>query len=89
MRFISLIIISVCFTALSNAADVENGNLLHSESCTACHGSEMYTRANRRVQTLPQLGVQVRFCKNNLGIIWFDDEVEDVTDYLNENYYHF
>lgn len=89
MRFISLIIISVGFIALSNAADVENGNLLHSKSCTACHGSEMYTRANRRVQTLPQLGAQVRFCISNLGISWFDNEVEDVTDYLNENYYHF
>ena len=49
----------------------------------------MYTRENKFVQSLANLGTQVRFCKDNLGITWFDNEVDDVVGFLNQNYYHF
>jgi hypothetical protein len=71
------------------AADIFNGEVLHSQDCTGCHKSALYISENRKVQTLPRLGTQVRFCKDNLGIAWFDDEVEDVVGFLNKNYYHF
>ena len=71
------------------AADIDNGNDLHFEHCTGCHQEEVYTRADRKVGNLEHLGRQVRFCKDNLGITWFDDEVEDVIAYLNQAYYHF
>jgi hypothetical protein len=38
---------------------------------------------------LAQLGRQVRFCQNAVGATWFDDEVDDVIEYLNTSYYHF
>jgi hypothetical protein len=41
------------------------------------------------VQSLSRLGTQVRFCKDNLGLAWFDDEVNDVIGYLNKEYYRF
>lgn len=72
-----------------NAADIENGDSLHADNCVKCHDSSVYTRANRRVTSMPKLGAQVRMCKDNLGITWFDDEVEDVTMFLNKKYYHF
>ena len=89
MRVFVLLISAIGFTSLSDAADLFNGDILHSEKCTGCHDSAIYIRENRKVQTLPRLGTQVRFCKDNLGIAWFDDEVEDVVGYLNSNYYHF
>lgn len=89
MRFLIPFIFALSYTASTNAADLFNGEELHSEKCTACHDSSMYTRDNSRVQSLPALATQVRFCKDNLGIAWFDDEVEDVIAYLNENHYHF
>ena len=89
MKFLILFVSAISFAASANAADISNGSELHAENCTACHDSSLYTRENRRVQTLPRLGTQVRFCKDNLGITWFDDEVDDVVGFLNENYYHF
>jgi hypothetical protein len=89
MRILILFISAISFTALSSAADIENGGELHAENCTACHDSAMYTRENRFVQSLANLGTQVRFCKDNLGITWFDDEVDDVVGFLNQNYYHY
>jgi hypothetical protein len=71
------------------AADIENGDDLHFANCTGCHDSTAYTRDNRKVQSLARLGTQVRFCKDNLGLTWFDDEVDDVIGYLNKEYYHF
>jgi hypothetical protein len=71
------------------APDPANGEKLVTQNCTRCHDDSVYTRPNRRVKTLPGLGKQVRFCKDNLGITWFDDEVNDVIYFLNDRYYHF
>ena len=71
------------------APDLANGEKLVTENCSRCHDGSVYTRPNRRVKTLPGLGKQVRFCKDNLGITWFDDEVNDVIYFLNDRYYHF
>jgi len=89
MKFISLVFIAVMFAATARAADIENGNDLHFEHCTGCHDSGVYTRENRNVRNLAQLGKQVRFCKDTIGVSWFDDEVDDVIAYLNATYYHF
>jgi len=89
MKSLILFVSTIVITASANAADIDNGSELHAEKCTTCHDSSLYIRENRKVQTLPRLGTQVRFCKDNLGITWFDDEVDDVAGFLNENYYHF
>lgn len=89
MKLFGLIMLIAGFSNSSSIADEFNGEILHSESCTGCHDSGVYTRENRRVQDLAGLGTQVRFCKDNLGVAWFDDEVGDVIGYLNKNYYHF
>jgi hypothetical protein len=88
MKFISIIILFLWLTS-TQAADLDNGDDLHFENCTGCHDSTVYTRDNRNVRDLPRLGQQVRFCKDTIGVAWFDDEVEDVIEYLNVTYYHF
>ncbi len=89
MKNTSLILLTLLFSSPGWSADIENGQALHAEKCVKCHDSSAYTRSPRRVNDLPQLGVQVRACKDNLGITWFDDEVDDVIIYLNQKYYHF
>ncbi len=89
MKLFYAIAVFVLYPGSSQAADIENGDDLHFTSCTGCHDESVYTRENRRVSSLPRLGTQVRFCKDSLGLTWFDDEVEDVIEYLNKTYYHF
>ncbi len=79
-----------------HAADLRHGKNLHNKHCIACHksmfggdGSKMYTRPDRRVNTLSELEAQVRRCDANLGLRWFEDDVDDVVHYLNQTYYHF
>lgn len=89
LRALTLLVFAATFPAAAIAVDTSNGGDLHMEECTRCHDSSVYTRADRKVPDLPRLGTQVRFCKDNLGVAWFDDEVEDVIGYLNQAYYHF
>jgi hypothetical protein len=73
----------------SLAADPANGKTLTDQHCVKCHGSEVYTRENRRVTSLQGLHKQVRFCEQNLGLTWFDDQIEDTATYLNQEFYQF
>ena len=82
-----ILVISVIGPAA--AADIENGDDLHFENCTGCHDETVYTRENRNVQSMERLGLQVRFCKDSLELSWFDEDVDDVVEFLNQNYYHF
>jgi len=71
------------------AADIENGKKLQQKNCMSCHDDSMYTRDNRRVNSLSALRTQVQRCESTLGLTWFDEEVDDVTAYLNQSFYKF
>jgi len=97
---ISHLLAPVAVLAVTLSLDVHaesaNGAKLHGENCVACHtsmvggdGSGLYTRTNRRVNSLAALGTQVRRCRDNLGLTWFDDQVQAVVDHLNTKYYKF
>ncbi len=89
MKFLATIVLLLGAALPAWAADIENGEDLHFENCTGCHDSTIYTRKNRNVSSIDRLGVQVHFCKNSLGLTWFDDEVDDVIEFLNQKHYHF
>ena len=74
---------------MATMADMENGRTLTEQNCTGCHDDSMYTREDPRVTTLGALQKQVRRCETNLGLTWFDEETNDVINYLNTQYYHF
>ena len=75
----------------SLAAQADESDAAHNvqEKCTRCHGSEIYTRDDHKVKSLASLGKQVRMCNTNTGAQWFEDDVNDVIDYLNLNFYKF
>ncbi len=73
----------------AQAEDINVGKELHQENCLECHKSELYERTDRTVKTLNHLRSQVLFCAVNNDVEWFDEEVDDVTAYLNAFYYLF
>jgi len=85
------LLISATFTTTAMAAgNVANGKKLFTGSkCNQCHGTEVFTRKDRKVKSLAQLEAQVRRCDSNLNTNWFDDEIIDVTAHLNKQYYKF
>ena len=59
------------------------------EKCTGCHDSTVYTRSKRKVDSLLLLKGQVQMCDAQLGIRLFNEELDAVVNYLNDNYYRF
>ena len=74
-------------TAFSEALD--NAQTLINTNCVKCHGTEVYTRADRKVTSLPGLERQVRRCDAMLSLRLFDEDIADVSAYLNHHYYKF
>ncbi len=89
LRIWLVLVFLSAFAMQAPAADIENGDDLHFENCTGCHQEKIYTQDNRNVQSMERLGLQVRFCKDTLELTWFDEDVDDVIEFLNQNYYHF
>ncbi len=89
MKIYAALLFLTVFVISAEAADIENGDDLHFENCTGCHQENIYTRENRNVRSMERLGLQVRFCKDSLELSWFDEDVDDVVEFLKQNYYHF
>lgn len=94
----SILTFGLCLSFLSSAhaADLKRGKQLLQENCIKCHadmmggdGSKIYTRENRRIDSLAGLNKQVHRCKNSLGVSWPEDQIADVVAYLNKTYYKF
>ena len=73
----------------SHAVDINNGIQLHKENCVRCHQASLYTRENRIATDFDKLHQRVRDCELMLELTWFDEEVDDVTAYLNQEYYKY
>lgn len=76
-------------TAQASAAGDHPGKAIHDANCISCHDAGVYTRADRKMQDFSMLSAQVRRCDANLGSKLFDEDMDKVTDFLNEAYYHF
>lgn len=76
--------------SVSGLAAAESGvQGLYDQHCVACHGSEVYTRDDRKVKSLPALERQVQRCESALGLRWFDEDISEMTGLLNDRFYHF
>lgn len=79
----------VASNALAEDSVAKGQRLFKQSSCLNCHGTDVFTRADRKVKNLQQLETRVRACDANLSVNWFDDEIKAVVAYLNHAYYKF
>ncbi|MEO6022003.1 MAG: hypothetical protein ABIP64_02590 [Burkholderiales bacterium] len=73
----------------SNAADPGRGRALYETQCMECHDVSVHGRKNRDAKNYEDIRKWVARWNRNLGGYWGKEEIEDVTDYLNERYYSF
>lgn len=88
-RLNALLLLTASIPGLGNATDIKAGQSLHDTHCMKCHGSEVYTRPDHHVMSMEGLRQQVQRCDTNLGLTWFEEEIENVSQYLNTQYYKF
>ncbi|WP_321323241.1 hypothetical protein [Thiomicrorhabdus sp.] len=85
----SLSAVALGYILFSNNASASEmpGKALHdSANCMKCHAAKPYNP--QKTDTYEKLVKTVAFCNSNLHIGLFDDEVNEVADYLNATYYH-
>lgn len=88
MRMLSAALL-LSLAATAQAKDDFDPQQFLQQNCTRCHDDSVYTRKDRRVKSLEGLQNQVRRCDSMLGTKLYDDDLESLTQYLNQRYYHF
>ncbi len=83
VALLSLFSINISFANDNNARELLDDN------CTKCHGDSVYQPANHKMQSLPQLRKQVKRCMTPGNASWFEDETEEVVQFLNKTFYNF
>ena len=65
------------------------GKELNTDNCTKCHDTSVYTKKDRKVQTLEVLTKRVKACNSKTGAGLDEEELETLTLFLNTTYYKF
>lgn len=73
----------------SQAADSERGALLYDTHCITCHTTEIHWRDKRLATDWDSLQAEVRRWQDNAALDWRDEDIAEVTQYLNTRFYHF
>lgn len=79
-------------TGLSAAwadGDAERGKLLYETRCGACHKSSVHSRSARKATSFTSLRAQVQRWSGEAGGSWTAGDIDDMTLYLNQRFYHF
>jgi hypothetical protein len=65
------------------------GQLLYENHCMSCHESVIHIRTDKRTRSLPELRTRVLQWAEYLKLPWGSEDVEDVVNYLDSQYYKF
>jgi mono/diheme cytochrome c family protein len=76
-------------SSITAQADVAAGKMLVEQNCTKCHTDSVYSRNDRRIRTLAGLKSQVTHCPKPAGTEWSQQDIANVVEYLNKEFYHF
>jgi mono/diheme cytochrome c family protein len=85
--------VGLVLAVLSSGADAapaqSRGELLYTTHCIACHSTQMHWRDQRRATDLDSLREQVRLWQGRAQLSWGEDDIAEVTRYLNQRIYRF
>ena len=80
-------LVSSAFAALPG--DSADGKRLHEANCNGCHDNGVYMRKTRSVQSLGALKQQLDSCGHASGKELSALQKQNVTKYLNDQFYRF
>ena len=88
-RFTVSVLTVLLISLTSIPVHATDGKSIYIQGCSGCHGTEVFTRPDRKVKNLVELRSRVRQCSYAIESKWFDEEINAVTDYLNSAFYKF
>ena len=85
----ALIFAALSIPMASAAGNIENGKNLYQRGCTACHDTSVHSRPDRIVHSFGSLVNRVRACDAQVSTGFTDQQISDITEYLNAEFYKF
>ncbi|HEX5364948.1 MAG TPA: cytochrome c [Gallionella sp.] len=77
------------YTLAGTVSAESRGELLYTTHCIACHAADIHWREQKLATDWISLVAQVNRWQASTGLIWSNDEIEDVARYLNKLHYGF
>jgi hypothetical protein len=84
-----LILLMPSAYAATLPGDSAEGKRLFDAHCTQCHQTDIFTREDRKVQSLDALKDQLIGCSHAAKVEFSTSEMQDLLKYLNDQFYHF
>ncbi len=69
--------------------EVSRGELLYANHCIGCHTTQVHWRQKKTATDLRTLQSEVRRWQAASGLGWSDEDIAEVTRYLNALHYRF
>lgn len=79
----------LAFVAALSAVEFDRGEALYENHCSSCHDPLLHAGKARHVATLAELRARVAAWSIHSGLNWSEEDVNDVTDFLNRRFYRF
>jgi mono/diheme cytochrome c family protein len=76
-----------CSSSLAETFD--RGQALYENHCQSCHEVKVHMRSTRRATSIEDLRQRVASWSYHAALDWSAEEVGDVVDYLDREFYHF
>jgi len=91
IKCLILFILSIAsvFSESGFRPDTSRGSMLYDDHCMQCHTQQIHWREKKIVTDWESLITQVDRWQHTAKLGWRQDDVRDVSLYLNEKYYHF
>jgi mono/diheme cytochrome c family protein len=92
---INTLLAAIFLLGLSSVACAQSGDslargrLLYGTYCISCHAAEIHWREKKLASDWSALKNQVRRWQKVAELGWSEDDIEQVSAYLNASYYHF
>ena len=83
-----ILLVPSAYSASLSGDSAEGRRLFHA-NCTACHGTDIFTRKDRLVQSLDALKQQLASCTHAAKKEFSASETQNLLKYLNDQFYHF
>jgi mono/diheme cytochrome c family protein len=90
---LAVVMIAACAlmlaVGLAPGADAERGRTLYELRCGECHSESVHGRAKRVATDFDDVRRWVSRWNGTLGLHWSDEDIDDVSAYLNMTYYRY
>jgi cytochrome c553 len=84
-----LILLMPSAYAASLPGDSAEGKRVFDANCTKCHQTDIFTRKDRKIQSLDALKEQLVNCSHAAKKEFSASEMQDLLKYLNDQFYRF